>query len=825
MNPIRLILFFVLFTGLTIQAQNFEGTDFRFAFINNLDSAYNGPPEYFITGEAVGGDAEISVTFGAPSDPNYFTEQISVPAGETYSLTYTNEFLYQRAYGVVQHKSFHIEATQTITVYATYYRLYYSEGSAVMPTDQMSGDYTVVAMNYTGSSLDIPQPSLATIIGLEDGTEVHYIPSATLTPNAPAGVEQTVMLNAGETFTLASMADLTNTRIFTTDDVPIVVFSGHKHTYVECGADNYLYEQLLPKDLWGNHYALIPTGNEGQDLLRIIASEDNTDIFIGCSFLTTLNTGEFYEATLDEPGIYNSTAPILPVCYTLGIACNGFDTGDPSMRIPIPLDRGNNSVKIRSAYDFEGIVGIVEEFYFVHLVTTAADSSSVLIDGTPVTNWTPFEGLSELVFATPLVTPSPSVVSISSSSPFWGEYIGLGDFDAIAMSIGSDTTMSFPPLQPIFFSLGPDFGLCPNESAILETDIGVEGIWQDGTESATYLADSPGMYTIFVPNPCGTSSDTVVIFPFDVPNIQLEPFYETCAGDSVLLDPNLSSSDTVNWSTGSDSPQIYVSAPDWYSITVTNADGCFAKDSTLLEVEPLPEIEITGPEYICEGELVSLIAVTNADSTLWSNGEISTVVTVSEGGEYSVIAKSDFGCESQAFFELDQRQLPFIIANDSVFCEGSELVYIPMSNGESVFWPGFSTSDTLFVSTPGVYQVVAENECGEVSSSVIFESEDCSCELEVPNIFSPNGDNKNDLFLVRFACQQNNFFELTILDRWGVEVYQTSNPEEGWNGGMRNDLSSTVSDGVYYVIINYDIVNLSGEYLQKTETTSLTLVR
>lgn len=815
----------MLSAGMAIQAQNFEGTEFRFAFINNLDSAYNGPPTYIITGEAVGDDTEINITFGVPSDSDYINDQIFVPSGEAYSLTYANDFLYQRDYGEVQSKSFHIEATEPITVYATYYRLYYSEGSAIIPTAQLSGDYTVVARPYTGSSLDEPQPSLATIVGLEDGTEVHYIPSAILTPNGPAGVEQTFIINAGETFTLASMDDLTNTQIFTTDNVPIAVFSGHKHTYVGCGADNYLYEQLLPITLWGNHYALIPTGNQGEDLLRIIASADNTDVFIGCSYLTTLNEGEFYQTTLTEPGIYNSTAPILPVCFTQGIACNGFDTGDPSMRIPIPLNRGNNSVKIKTEFDFEGLIGLVEEFYFVHLVTTAADSSSVLIDGVPVTNWTAFDGLSELVYATPEVTPSPSVVNITSSSPFWGEYIALGDFDAIAMSLGSDTTMSFAPLQPIFFSLGPDIGLCPGETVVLETDLGLEGTWQDGTESETYLAEEPGVYTIFIPNPCGTSSDTLVIFPYDVPNIQLDPLYETCAGDSVLLDPNLANTDAAIWSTGSNSSQIYVREADWYSLIATSSDGCLVVDSALLEIQLLPDVKLMAPEFICQGETAVLTATTDADSILWSTGDNELEIIVDEGGQYDAIAISDFGCESDATIFLEEKQLPFIIAEDSVFCEGAEFLYIPVSNGESVYWPGFSDSDTLFVSMSGVYQVSAENECGEVSTYVTFESEDCSCELDVPNIFSPNGDGKNDLFLTLFECEKNRFFEMTIIDRWGVEVFNTSDFLEGWNGGMQNNSSNTVLDGVYYVLISYDTANVVGEYSEKSETGVLTVVR
>ncbi|MEM7038943.1 MAG: PKD domain-containing protein, partial [Bacteroidota bacterium] len=69
-----------------------------------------------------------------------------------------------------------------------------------------------------------------------------------------------------------------------------------------------------------------------------------------------------------------------------------------------------------------------------------------------------------------------------------------------------------------------------------------------------------------------------------------------------------------------------------------------------------------------------------------------------------------------------------------------------------------------------------------------------SPELFIPNVFSPNNDNINDIFLIEYTGDQP--YQLRIFDRWGVMLYETRNKTKGWNGkNMDND---DVDDGVYY---------------------------
>jgi gliding motility-associated-like protein len=62
----------------------------------------------------------------------------------------------------------------------------------------------------------------------------------------------------------------------------------------------------------------------------------------------------------------------------------------------------------------------------------------------------------------------------------------------------------------------------------------------------------------------------------------------------------------------------------------------------------------------------------------------------------------------------------------------------------------------------------------------------------IPNIFTPNKDGINDTFIIQGIVP---YSTLTIYNRWGTIVYQSSNYPNNWDGG-------NCTDGVYYYIVN-----------------------
>jgi len=92
------------------------------------------------------------------------------------------------------------------------------------------------------------------------------------------------------------------------------------------------------------------------------------------------------------------------------------------------------------------------------------------------------------------------------------------------------------------------------------------------------------------------------------------------------------------------------------------------------------------------------------------------------------------------------------------------------------------------ISGPGLY---GANEYLYIDDVSIIE-----IEFQIPNVITPNGDGINDLFVIPFITSEYN---LTILNRWGEKVFETSNPnQEYWDGSNNGAINS---DGVYFYIL------------------------
>ena len=68
--------------------------------------------------------------------------------------------------------------------------------------------------------------------------------------------------------------------------------------------------------------------------------------------------------------------------------------------------------------------------------------------------------------------------------------------------------------------------------------------------------------------------------------------------------------------------------------------------------------------------------------------------------------------------------------------------------------------------------------------------------IHVPNTFTPNGDDLNEVFRPILIGVEPDDYELNIFDRWGALVFGTRDPEAGWNGSAPSD-GAIVQDGVY----------------------------
>lgn len=139
---------------------------------------------------------------------------------------------------------------------------------------------------------------------------------------------------------------------------------------------------------------------------------------------------------------------------------------------------------------------------------------------------------------------------------------------------------------------------------------------------------------------------------------------EICENGSVTL--NLTSDiGTYLWSNGANTSSITVSAAGNYSVTTWDNEGCGAV-SNIITVDILedetPTVTVSGPTEFCEGESVQLIS-TSASAYMWSNGQETQAITVTEAGNYSVVITGvcdDYASQSVAIVVYDAPDAPVV---------------------------------------------------------------------------------------------------------------------------------------------------------------------
>lgn len=100
-------------------------------------------------------------------------------------------------------------------------------------------------------------------------------------------------------------------------------------------------------------------------------------------------------------------------------------------------------------------------------------------------------------------------------------------------------------------------------------------------------------------------------------------------------------------------------------------------------------------------------------------------------------------------------------------------------------------------SEPGAYRVVcAVNNQYCTSDSMEVSVQISESYLAVPNVFTPNGDGKNDEFRVAYRSLRE--FHCWVYNRWGKLVYEWTDPAKGWDGTING---RPAAEGAYYYVI------------------------
>jgi gliding motility-associated-like protein len=106
------------------------------------------------------------------------------------------------------------------------------------------------------------------------------------------------------------------------------------------------------------------------------------------------------------------------------------------------------------------------------------------------------------------------------------------------------------------------------------------------------------------------------------------------------------------------------------------------------------------------------------------------------------------------------------------------------------------------IASPSVtttYTVIGTDAGGCTTEKEITVTVEINCkDFDVPNVFTPGITGINAQFFI--TTENLDKYSITIYDRWGKEMYKSSDQNQAWNGNT--EAGAQAPDGVYYYTIN-----------------------
>jgi gliding motility-associated-like protein len=380
--------------------------------------------------------------------------------------------------------------------------------------------------------------------------------------------------------------------------------------------------------------------------------------------------------------------------------------------------------------------------------------------------------------------------------------------------------------------------ICPGNSATLTAGGAATYTWSTGSQgiSVTVSPTVNSTYTVIGTDANGcmnVATGAVSINPLPIVGINSSS-PTVCAGGSATL--TASGALTYTWSTSQSGNPISVSpvTATSYSVIGTDASGCQNSATIALTVSAPPSPQsINGSPVICKGQATTLSVSQGNYSYSWvgPSGAMGTNASVpaSQAGVYTVTITNACGSVSTTFTVSVDAPVASFTANPMQATALASISFTNLSAGSllSYNW-NFANGNTSAVqnptqvyNNPGSYNVslVITDSLGcKDSATATILVEDVPVSIVIPNVFSPNADNINDVFFI--ASSGLSELNCKIYDRWGLLLCEWNGTDGGWDGKNMSN-GKQVSDGTYYYILVYK----DDRKQESTKTGYLQLVR
>jgi gliding motility-associated-like protein len=338
--------------------------------------------------------------------------------------------------------------------------------------------------------------------------------------------------------------------------------------------------------------------------------------------------------------------------------------------------------------------------------------------------------------------------------------------------------------------------LCEGESRKLDSKAaaGSNILWSTGETSASIIVDKAGKYWVEVTKNGITFPDTFNVKVGKKFIVYLGNDTSFCGAFSHLLDAGRGAK-KYNWNTGDTTVTILVNQQGMYAVAVKDSNSCPAGDTIQIKKLELPVIAVN-KAMDCRYVYLT-VARQSGVKYLWSTGDTGITVSTDKKGKFTVKATGIF-CSNTQTIEVDDLPLNYLdLGPDILTCEeNSPIILCP--EGERFLWNTGDTSASITVTAPGKYWVTAtEHNCLASDTIVINFFGDCGLTYFVPNAFTPNEDNLNELFMV--TGDNISRVDMHVYNRWGQLIFSGSGKNVAWDGTYNGQ---PCGEGVYFYMIS-----------------------
>lgn len=404
-----------------------------------------------------------------------------------------------------------------------------------------------------------------------------------------------------------------------------------------------------------------------------------------------------------------------------------------------------------------------------------------------------------------------------------------------ATSATTTITVNPLPVIPVITAGGPT-SFCIGGNVTLTSDAETNYLWSTGAVTRSITVDATGMYSVRITDANGCESELSLVSGVTVNPLPATPVIAAsgpttfCDGSSIKL--TASGGISYSWSSGEAIAEITVAKEGTYTVTATDVNGCSNSAGKTITIIVTSAIAGTGGD-VC-GPDFSLNAVSSPGTGKWSVNSGAGIVTflpdennpsataqITEYGTYNfewkVINQS---CPDSSAVTVTYHAIPVAIAGvdqllNYTFTSNFEAL---LSSSETGVWSLISGSGSI----DGINSPEASVSGLTVGDNLFLwevTSEGCSAsdtinikvnDLFVPQVITPNGDQKNDFFVIK-GIENNDPAELTVLNRWGRQVYYNTNYTNEWDGKTNN--REELANGTYFFVLKLSDNTLTKGYV------------